>query len=219
MNTQELLNMNYQQLVELMKQKYGPVPYDYFCTPSCKSVNLKNSRTYDGLEIHHIDEDKHPLLSSTRFATKSNASWELQKAERLVYANLFEHLILHIKICELNNKDFMPGIRYIANRINTYYESEELHSWHINMFEIIKNSFDDYIMILKYQLQRTAKDNISYMNAMHILCSNTNRTYNIEVFNLLFEIEVPGKDMWKNLPDIITRINQEEKNKEEKLLD
>ena len=101
---QKELEMKYSELVEYLLKKYGPAKYDYFCTESCKSKNHKVSRTNEGLYCHHIDEDKAIMLSNDSYAIKN--PYEYQKAERLVYCNVLEHLILHIKIVEEpRNKD------------------------------------------------------------------------------------------------------------------
>ena len=89
------LKMTYDELVDYLLKKYGPAQYDYFCNESCKSKNSKVSRTNEGLYCHHIDENKAILLSNDKFAV--NNPFEYQKANRLVYCNVLEHLILHIK--------------------------------------------------------------------------------------------------------------------------
>lgn len=113
--------MNYEQLVIYLKDKYGEVPYPYFYTKSCKSKQRKNSRTSDGLFIHHILEDNRPDLSNKDFAIYS--PWEYQLPGNLVYANLIEHSMLHCLISEKTDSkglgvgyfdltmDFAKGIR------------------------------------------------------------------------------------------------------------
>lgn len=44
--------------------------------------------------IHHMNENKAVCL------TVGRSLWEFQKSYRLVYCNLLEHLLLHIKIEE-----------------------------------------------------------------------------------------------------------------------
>ena len=93
---QSQLKMTYSELVDYLLKKYGPAKCDYFRTEACKSKNPKVSRTSEGLYCHHIDEDKAIMLCNDKFA--ANNPFEYQKAERLVYCNALEHLILHIKI-------------------------------------------------------------------------------------------------------------------------
>ena len=154
------LDMTYSELVEYLLKKYGPAKYDYFCTESCKSKNSKVSRTSEGLYCHHIDEDKAIMLSNDKFAL--NNPFEYQKADRLVYCNALEHLILHVKIVEEpKNKDAnkmeLQGIggavNFLCPQINDYYNGYEFKQPHlIKIYSLIENNFDDYIYILKYFL-------------------------------------------------------------------
>lgn len=89
--------MSYEEYVRHLLKKYGGAKHDYFYSPECRSRGDIVS-TREGLECHHIDEDKYPTLSDKRVALQY--SFDLQKADRLVYADLIEHLIIHIKIDE-----------------------------------------------------------------------------------------------------------------------
>lgn len=163
--TSELLEMSYDQLVNYYLKKYGKVKYDFFHTPTCVSVQKKNSRTKEGLEIHHIDEDKYHNLSSKAYALK--APFECQKAERLVYVNVLEHLLLHIKICEEENERRIIkgqqasytniGEIFLSFRINDYFSKKSFANWHEDMARVIRNNFDDYIMELLYSLTLYSK--------------------------------------------------------------
>ncbi len=166
---QKELEMKYSELVEYLLKKYGPAKYDYFCTESCKSKNHKVSRTNEGLYCHHIDEDKAIMLSNDSYAIKN--PYEYQKAERLVYCNVLEHLILHIKIVEEpRNKDAneleIQGIggviNFICPQINDYYNGFEFKQpYLIKIYSLIENNFEDYIRVLKYLLD-TIDDNPLY---------------------------------------------------------
>lgn len=154
------LNMTYSELVDYLLNKYGPSEYDYFCNESCKSKNPKASRSSEGLYCHHIDEDKAIMLSNDKYAI--NNPYEYQKADRLVYCNALEHLILHIKIVEEpRNEEANVGeiqgiggvINFLCPQINDYYNGYEFKQPHlIKIFSLIENNFDDYIEILKYLL-------------------------------------------------------------------
>lgn len=160
--TPELFKMTYSELCDYYLIKYGKAQYDYFLTSECKSVQKKNSRTKEGLEIHHIDENKNPLLSTTIHA--KDAPFEYQKADRLVYVNVLEHLLLHIKIyeeqCETNiitqkKSGKGHGLCLISNRINDYFESDcQPKGWHENMAKVISENYEDYINVLFYHLDR-----------------------------------------------------------------
>lgn len=154
------LGMQYNELVDYLLNKYGPSKYDYFCNESCKSKNAKVSRTSEGLYCHHIDEDKAIMLSNDKFAPSN--PFEYQKANRLVYCNVLEHLILHIKIVEepkSKNANEMElqgiggAVNFLCPQINDYYNGYEFKQPHlIKIFSLIENNFDDYIDILKYFL-------------------------------------------------------------------
>jgi transcription-repair coupling factor (superfamily II helicase) len=160
--TSELLEMTYNELCNYYIKKYGNVKYDYFSTPECKSVQKKNSRTKEGLEIHHIDENRHPLLSA---GWAKDMPFECQKADRLVYVNVLEHLLLHIKIYKeecgksaVTGKQAIlghPGVYYLSQRINDYFEPDcQPKGWHENMAKVISENYEDYINVLFYHLDR-----------------------------------------------------------------
>ena len=151
------LDMSYSELCQYLVNKYGPAQHDYFVNEKCKSKNAKVSRTSEGLECHHADEDKAIMLSHPKWAAKN--PFDYQKAERLVYCNVLEHLILHMKIVEeprnkQANKMELPGlvgvVNYLCPQINDYYNGYDYkRTVDINRFKIIAKNFDDYITILK----------------------------------------------------------------------
>ena len=56
-NNEELVRLsqlNYFNLCEYLKKKYGNVPGDYFRNEKCKVVNQTIKRTKEGLFVHHI---------------------------------------------------------------------------------------------------------------------------------------------------------------------
>lgn len=156
---QSLLGMKYEEIIELLLSKYGKVPGDYYINEQNFTQNRKISRTSEGLFCHHIDEDKEPLLSTREFARK--CSFEYQRADRLVYCNILEHLILHVKIVEKqkdpgNGTPFFTGIggiSFITQQINDYYSGYQYkQQYMLSVTNLIKNDFKSYIMILKYFL-------------------------------------------------------------------
>ena len=161
--------MTYKKLVNYLLDKYGSVPYSYFRNDSFKSKNPKNSRSKEGLIIHHIDEDKAIMLANPRFAVLN--PFEYQNAERLLYCNYIEHLILHIKIAEEpRNKHAnvreLPGIggavNFIVPELNDYYMGFDYQQeWRIKAFELVKENYNDYIQLLKY-LWKVIKSNEIY---------------------------------------------------------
>ena len=121
--------MNYKELVTYLLNKYGPSKYDYFHNNTYKTKNKKVTRTQDGLFCHHIDEDKAEDLSNPKLAMQY--PYEYQKADRLVYCNYLEHLLLHIQIGEekfwKTHKELkypiqfasfiVPGVSFISKNI------------------------------------------------------------------------------------------------------
>ena len=179
MTLNEIWQMSYDDYVQYLLKKYGPATKDYYYIN--KNGNLsknKITRTSEGLECHHIDEDKYILLATLEEAKRH---FETQKANRLCYADKIEHLLLHIKIttencydycgkkyCEMTEKEiekfensernlfgFGCGCRYIIGNINSLYQTPpdintiaNNSKWLCNMYNKIENNFDAYIEIL-----------------------------------------------------------------------
>ncbi len=150
------LNMTYIELTQYLQNKYGKSEYDYFRNESCSSVNPQVSRTSEGLFCHHIDEDKAIELSSIKHAR--NNPYAYQKADRLVYCNILEHLIMHIKIsleprhkeANENQNPGFGGVKLIASHISDYFNGYEFkRKYLIVALDLIKENFDEYIKILK----------------------------------------------------------------------
>lgn len=161
MNNEEIdkeLGLSYDKLCKYLLKKYGPAEHDYFINESCRSRNKKVSRTDEGLLCHHIDEDKFIKLSDPGHATMH--PFDYQKAERLVYCNALEHLILHIKIAErVDNLSLIKGnplgiggaISYIIPGLNLCYSGYQYKKPHEQkVYGKIVDNFDGYIRILKY---------------------------------------------------------------------
>ena len=83
-------NYDYDTYCDYLKNKYGEVKYTY--------GNTLNSKSSEGLFIHHIREDEVASLSDKDIA-KANKP-EYQEGYNLVYCNYLEHLFLHILIGE-----------------------------------------------------------------------------------------------------------------------
>lgn len=154
------LKMPYEELSSYLMEKYGSALYDYFHTPECKSKNKKVTRTSEGLYCHHIDEDKGGCLSESSIAIRQPFEW--QRKERLVYCNILEHLILHIKIAVLRQKAPLKrpddisgffttgGIYMICADINDMFMRDATSiAWKKRCFEEIKENYSDYITLLK----------------------------------------------------------------------
>lgn len=152
------LGLSYDELCKYLLDKYGVAKYDFFLNEKCRSKNRKVSRTDEGLFCHHIDEDKAIMLSDPRWAIKNPFTY--QKADRLVYCNALEHLILHIKITEEPrnkdaNKNELQGIggaiNYLIPELNHCYSGYEYkRQYEKNIYGLIADNFDGYIRILNH---------------------------------------------------------------------
>lgn len=154
---ESMLKMSYQDIVSALLKKYGSAKHNYFKDTACKAKNPLVTRTNEGLFCHHIDEDKAIMLCNDKFAV--NNPFEYQKADRLVYCNLLEHLLLHVKIAENPspdaNENELPGIggaiNFICKDLNDIYSGKEFSDeWRKNIADKVKDNFDDYIIILRY---------------------------------------------------------------------
>ena len=150
----------YEGLCDYLLSKYGGATTDYFSTPECKSKSRKISRKSEGLYCHHRDEDKGVRLSDIEMAKAQPFGW--QKKERLVYCNILEHLILHMKIAVLRQKDHLrkpedisrffgtEGIFQLCADINDFFTDEGGSSnWRRRCYEEISNNYNDYIALIK----------------------------------------------------------------------
>ncbi len=167
---QKELEMTYFELVEYLLKKYGTAKYDYFCNESCKSKNKKVTRSSEGLYCHHIDEYSAILLSNEAIAKLY--PFEYQKADRLVYCNVLEHLILHVKIVEEKYDDKkllqegVGGVHFISMQINDYFDGYPIKQEYLKkVYSLIENNLKDYAKVLRYFLNidgiNTTKEHIS----------------------------------------------------------
>lgn len=172
--------LTYKQLVEYLLSKYGAATCNYFCRDNFKSKNRNVSRSDEGLICHHIDEDKAIMLSTPQWAEKCPYEW--QKADRLVYCNYLEHLLLHIKIAEEpRHPDAMehqlPGIggavNFIIPELNDYFGGYTYtQKWRLLAFEKVDENYDEYIQLLEYLWSVIqAKDEYRHRYSMEKLSS------------------------------------------------
>ena len=154
---EQMLNMSYDECCNFLKQKYGSVKKNFFSNEHCRSKTSGISRgATDGLQIHHIDEDKALALSNAKSATQY--PFEYQLADRLVYCNLLEHLVLHIKIVEYPHPDRLdpnvgiPGmVSIIIPQLNDIYSNMQYkRDYYIKLAEVVKDQKENYFKCLKY---------------------------------------------------------------------
>ena len=155
---QKQMKLSYAQLVQYLLKKYGPATEDYFTNDTFASKNKKISRTDEGLYCHHIDEDKAVMLSDEEYAKRNPFTY--QKADHLVYCNLLEHLLLHVKIAEEPrhpeaNENELPGIGgavyLICRELNDFYDGQlPTQEWKRKVMRVIVAYYEDYIDILRF---------------------------------------------------------------------
>ena len=154
MDSKELFNeykMSYKDLIVYLIKKYGKAEYDYYTDLSCTIKNRNVSRISEGLFCHHIDEDKGNNLGEPRWAQKQPFEW--QKKDRLVYCNLLEHLLLHIKISIMRSRQNqvapLPGVYFLSNHLNDIYMSGgKIQRWGFKCNELVEDNYSDYIRII-----------------------------------------------------------------------
>lgn len=209
-----LVRKSYLEIVNILLEKYGPAKYDYFCFKDCSFVNAKVSRMSEGLYCHHIDEDKAIKLSSSGNAMAN--PFKYQRTDRLVYCNVLEHLLLHLKIViepkhKDANKNEIQGIggvrQFICPIINDYlsgykYKNEKSKK----AFDIVDNLFEKYIFILRWFFSEYDKDREEPSLFCKTAMSQTLRTGEVveSVYNALI------------VPDEKDKISAEEINELEK---
>ena len=126
----KLLSSFYEDAVESLLQKYGPVTDDYFREKSynrffnseIKSINkVKSLRTSEGLYCHHVLEDRYHNLTDVDFCKRENVPYEAHKKEN--FCDLIEHFILHILITkETNGKFGWAGVEvYVLPNLVQWY--------------------------------------------------------------------------------------------------
>lgn len=141
MNLQEynkVKNYDYATYCNYLLNKYGGIQGDYF-TPSF-SQNSAIKRRNEELFLHHIKEDTVANLSDVEVAR--NNPFDYQKAENLVYANLLEHILLHIIIGEQNKGLGFGGAEIMIAQANDFYanlvEEKSVLSDGFEVLELLK---------------------------------------------------------------------------------
>lgn len=157
---EDQIKMSYKSQCLYLKHKYGLAPQDYYVNEACRTRSRRNSRTAEGLFLHHDAESNgHGNIGEPHLAKLY--PFEFQKRHNLSYCNYLEHLLLHLKINTLGCSTFVwpfelkyffhsLGFFWIINDINSLY----VHGgsdicWKNNCYFPIKDCFEDYVSILK----------------------------------------------------------------------
>ena len=153
MQLQKVWDLTYDEYVQILLKKYGPATSNYV-----ENGKVVASKAWDrGLECHHIDEDKFPNLSDIKEAERHP---EYQTADRLVYCNRLEHLILHAKIAKMTHNDynlrgligyFKGGCQLLITRLNDAYTNPPTEfCWNSRVAYRIRDKESLYIQILLF---------------------------------------------------------------------
>lgn len=128
----DLLSKSYDEAVKIFQKKYGQAKDDYFKEKSyerflkgeIKAPGRANySRFKEGLECHHIDENKFLNMAKPCYIKDQKIPFKYQKKDRLIYCDSVEHVILHALISkETNGQLGLPGYdSYLKGHIYDWY--------------------------------------------------------------------------------------------------
>lgn len=187
-----LYELTYNEYVDFLKNKYGKVPKDYFYTNKnnelVKTAGI--TRGKDGLYIHHVYECfflglSDPTMYILQLNSLDNNIRDAQKAENLVYCNLLEHLILHVKIAlEYHRGQEQVGIDFITGDLNRLYElgdkqliektyNSPQHKWKCEVYKVIKDDYSIYlelckIIITELGISKSIVCNVTWYNTRYV---------------------------------------------------
>ena len=141
---QQVSHLSYREYCTYLQKKYGQVkaPWmseDYILDPEC-------SRKDEGLLVHHIFENRDDLIGDPKIARQFPYDW--QEPQNLVYADILEHLLLHIMIAEFDPDNCMQ-IRWVVPNLNDFFSGWEPEEDKKAMYESIRNEKAVYFELLK----------------------------------------------------------------------
>ena len=185
MNYQEYFKcstMTYREYCKYLQDKYGIPKNSYYNEQYNRN---ENSRTSEGLVIHHICEDIKPNLCDKEVAKSCDFSYQLP--ENLCYCDYLEHLFLHILITEYPNEeaDDVVGIggsaNYLIPELNNlfsgYIPEQPSKKYVIDCFNRVKDDFITY----KYLIGRFLSNNdIPRESLINIVLSGDDKHFNEE---------------------------------------
>ena len=141
--------MPYSELVLYLQQKYG-IPKRSFFYRGMKTPVPTIRRAEEGLFIHHVAENKVFNLAHPNIAARFPA--EYQEREMLVYCNLLEHFILHLKIVdETTGRQGEHGLNLsVIPTLNWFYVygKRKISADEKPAFEVVKNDYETYLYLL-----------------------------------------------------------------------
>lgn len=171
-------NKDYETYIKFLWKKHGKVEGDYFTNEEKLTKNTKIPRGKDGLYIHHIDEDKAIMLSTPAYIKKFGYPFDFQKAERLVYCDLMEHMVLHMMIVKKDietkgknrfHKQFLVGSGGIFNfmlpeLLDIYSGIEYKQPWKQEVIKQVIDKKDELIEVIKQLKKLGYNDEFIFRN-------------------------------------------------------
>ncbi|WP_271400435.1 hypothetical protein [Salinicoccus roseus] len=140
-----LLSKTYNEAIEFLLKKYGVAEDDYyreksyerFLNGEIKKISKgKFARSLEGLECHHIAENKFLNMTNESYISAQNIPFRYHQKEKLVFCDVVEHTILHTLIAkETSLKLGSPGyITFLRPKIEDWYVKKIIprkSKWHI----------------------------------------------------------------------------------------
>lgn len=143
-----LLSKTYSDAVNILLDKYGAAEDHYFREKSyerffrgeIKNITKGNYlRSAEGLECHHIDENKFLNMTNTCYIKSQQIPFKYHKKERLVFCDIVEHTILHALIAKETSFEFgYPGYEvFLSHKVKDWYIDKKIpkkSKWHITCY-------------------------------------------------------------------------------------
>ncbi len=140
-----LLSKTYNEAIEFLLEKYGTAEDDYYREKSYERflngeikyiTKGKFARSFEGLECHHISENKFLNMTDGSLIRSQNIPFEYHRKENLVFCDIVEHAILHNLIAKETSLEFgFPGyITFLRPKIEDWYVKKvtpRKSKWHI----------------------------------------------------------------------------------------
>ena len=168
---------SYNDYCAYLQNKYGLSPCNYTF-----GGGGKDKRSSDGLELHHIKENKITGLSNKEKA--SNYPIEYQQPQNLCYCDYLEHMLLHIMIFEEDlekNSDMdimgiLGVINHMVERLNDFYCNDLVgyKDYELNAYHKVKDDVDVYLKIIERIFNSTPKN--LYSGICDHLCVSKNNS-------------------------------------------
>ncbi|ENY68498.1 Hypothetical protein, predicted transmembrane protein [Metamycoplasma auris 15026] len=144
----ELLELNYEQCISYLRHKYGGVskPILSFDNEGNFRMNDFSFIRNEGLFIHNKKEMNIDWLTRADVSRKYP---EYDDESNLVYCNLLEHLVLHIKIWQATNRSGGYLFSQLIPELNDIYSGIVYkEEWKNKAASLVRNYKDDYLFCL-----------------------------------------------------------------------